>query len=119
MSHLVIVQSIIRDPVAVDRACERLGWALQEQAYPQLWHGQGPMCAYVIQPAEHRRSIGLQATEDGSYRLIYDSMDRRYVDQLTQAYNYAVIEAQCALGGIALSETTLEDGTISLTLEGY
>ena len=118
MSHMMIVQSVLRDRDAIQTACARLGWSLEEQAFPQLWGKKnGPLCAYVLTPNDHARSLGFQCQADGSYTVVYDAMDQRFLNRFMQEYNYAVIEAEASLLGYQLSSETLADGTISLTLE--
>jgi hypothetical protein len=121
MSHLMTIASIIRDASALQRACTLLEWDLREEARPQLFYEQGPHCDYVVRPKRHTRSMGLQAHADGSYAWVMDSMDRSYAHKLGQVYNYAVLEAEAVLAGMAITDyadlDVRADGTLSLYLE--
>ena len=144
MSHLCTVQTIIRDPDALQRACQRLGWQFIVGGRARFYSGQAAECTYTIELGDEVSSwgrklretynIGIQRQQDGTYTILIDNaigtnaVERdtskqigetpRIVGALVQQYNYAILEAEAALAGYQLRSEVLQDGTISLYMEG-
>jgi hypothetical protein len=132
MSHLCIIQTILRDPDAIMRACHRLGWPATIGGKVRFYGGPSDECTYTVELGNEvsqwgrklsdTYNMGIQRQQDGTYSILVDNamgcaeVERdtskqigetpRIVGAFLQAYNYAVLEAEAALAGYALESQT-------------
>jgi hypothetical protein len=117
MSHIVQIQTEVRDPIAVSSACSRLG-------LPQPVHGEhrlfsGPVTGLAVQLPRWRYPVVCQ-TDSG--RVQYDNYEGRWgepllLDNFLQRYavEKACLEARRL--GHGVTEQPLPDGSIRLTVQ--
>lgn len=144
MSHLCVVQTILKDPDALARACQRLGWQMRQGGKVRYYNGPADECDYTIELLGETSSygyelatvynLGIKRQEDGTYSILcdnamgtsqveYDTNKQigetpRILNTLRQAYSYAVLEAEAAMQGMVMGEPTIrDDGTMSFFLE--
>jgi hypothetical protein len=116
VSHIVQVETQVRDPVALSEACRRLGLAEPEQGTARLFSGEveglkvtlpGWRYPLVVQP------------ERGTVQ--FDNFEGHWgdpveLDRLLQAYAVAKARLEARRRGHAVREQTLADGSIRLTI---
>jgi hypothetical protein len=116
LSHLVTIQTQIRDPIAIRAACKRLGLDAPVHGQTRLFDGATPTGWQVNLPG-WQYPVVCQA--DGT--LAYDNYKGRWgelshLDRFRQAYavEKATLEAKCK--GYRVAETAMPDGSIRLTV---
>jgi Protein of unknown function (DUF1257) len=120
MSHLVTVQTQIRDPVAIASACRRLGLAEPIHGTAQLYSGQATGLILRLPGWTFPVVIG---TDTGTVN--YDNYggswgDQAQLDSFMQAYAVEKARLEARKKGFTVSEQTLEDGSIRLQIaEGF
>ena len=117
MSHIVSVRTEIRDRQAVESACSRLKWPPPVTGSHRLFSTtveglgvQAPRWQYPI-------VCKLQSGE-----LAYDNFEGRWgdpveLDRFKQSYAVEKTKLEARKQGRYVSELTLSDGTIQLTVE--
>lgn len=117
MSHIVTVRTEIRDAAAVRAACRRLQLSEPREGVTQLFSGE--VCGLAVQlpgwkyPAVCETSTG---------NICYDTFegrwgDRRELDRLLQAYAVEKAALESRRRGYSVTEQTLTDGSIKLTIQ--
>jgi hypothetical protein len=76
MSHIVTIQTELRDPVAIRAACRRLGLAEPQQQAVQLYSGE--VTGWTVQLQDWRYPLVCQ-TETGQVQ--FDNFDGRWKGQ--------------------------------------
>ena len=117
MSHVVTIQSVIRDPAAIAAACKRLALAAP-------WHGEhklfdGTICkGYAVQLPDWLYPVVYDVSTGKAHFDNYKGRwgDSQHLNRFTQAYTVerALIEARRK--GYRTTETTLPDGSIRLAI---
>jgi hypothetical protein len=116
MSHIVQIQTVIRDPLAVEAACQRL-------ALPRPQTGRFKLFTREVE------GLGVQL-RDWRYPVVcqlatgevkYDNYEGRWgdpaqLDQLMQAYAVEKAKLEARRMGHSVSERTLENGSIKVTV---
>ncbi|MBX3421778.1 MAG: DUF1257 domain-containing protein [Pirellulaceae bacterium] len=117
MSHIVSIETQIRDPLAVELACRRLQW-------PEPVAGSHRLFTTTVE------GLGVRAPgwnypivchlESG--QLSYDNFNGRWgdpvhLDQLKQAYAVEKTKLEARRQGRSVSETILADGSVQLVVE--
>lgn len=117
MSHIVSIQTQIRDKVAVEAACSRLQWPAPVQDRFKLFsttvEGLGvraPRWNYPI------------VCELTSGQLHYDNFegrwgDPKFLDQFKQAYAVEKAKLEARRQGRTVTENQLQDGSVELVVE--
>lgn len=79
MSHIVAVQTEVRDIKAVESMCKELGWTFNENATEfRGWGASQHECSHSITIPGYRWDVGLVQSEDGqSFKLQYDQFLER------------------------------------------
>lgn len=119
MSHIVTIQTKVHDPVAVAGACTRLGLAAPKQGAARLFSGQAAGLVVQFPGWQYPAVID---TLTGS--IHYDNFnghwgDAQHLNRFLQAYAVEKTKLEARKKGYALSEQTLQDGSIKLQiLEG-
>jgi|SRR6516225_9872945 hypothetical protein len=116
MSHLVTVHTQVRDPVAIPAACRRLGLEEPVQGTAELYSGTATGLLLKLPGWLYPVVI---STEDAT--LNYDDYAGRWGDpvqleRFIQAYAVEAARLQARKKGYAVSEQTLEDGSIRLQI---
>ena len=116
MSHIVTVKTQIRDPVALAAACSRLGLKPPVHGTAQLYSAsatghivQLPGWTYpaVINTDTHEAHVD---TYNGAWG------DPKELDKLLQAYACEKAKLEARKAGHSVTEQTLADGSIKLTI---
>lgn len=117
MSHIVSIQTQIRDKAAVDAACQRLQWPEPEQGRFRLFNStveglgvRAPRWQYPI------------VCELQTGQLHYDNFegrwgDPKHLDKFKQAYAIEKTKLEARRQGRSVFETPLEDGSVQLVVE--
>jgi hypothetical protein len=117
LSHIVEIQTQIRDPVAVQAACRRLGLPPPITETVQLFSG-----------AETGLTLRLPGwqypviCDTASGQLKYDNFeghwgDRKKLDHFLQAYAIEKARLEARKRGHSVTEQQLDDGSIKLTIQ--
>ena len=117
MSHIVQIETQVRDPVAVSAACRRLGLAAPIHETVQLFNGQAT--GLTIQLPDWRYPVVCDTT---SGQLKYDNFegywgDRKELDRFLQAYAVEKARLEARKAGHSVSEQQLADGSIKLSIQ--
>jgi len=117
MSHIVTVNSQLRDAGGVAAACRRLGLSAPVHKTVKLFSGEATGLAVQLPDWNYPVVID---TANGEVR--YDNFEGRWgeqsrLDAFLQAYAVEVVKAQSRRKGHTVTEQTLENGAIKLTVE--
>ena len=133
MSHFTQVETKINDLVALKAALEELGLAFEEATADQLvkvrgWKGS-TLTAEAKIKASKSYDIGLQLSEEGTYKLVADwwgieeetnEEAAKIQQRLLQCYAKHKVKAEVAKQGFTLDEEQVEaDGTIRLSVSRW
>lgn len=116
MSHIVEIQTQVRDPVAVAAACTRLGLPQPVEETVQLFSGE--VHGLAVRLPGWTYPIVCQ-TESGT--LKYDNYEGRWGDpaelgQLLQMYAVEKAKLEARRRGHSVVETPLQDGSVKLVV---
>lgn len=116
MSHIVSVQTQVRDPVSIRAACSRL--ELDEPHHGEASLFSGVKTGWIVQLEKWRYPV---VCDVGSGNVEYDNYeghwgDRAKLDQFLQAYAIERATLEARKNGHSVTEQPLEDGSIKLTL---
>lgn len=116
MSHIVEIQTEVRDPAALRAACARLELPPPVEGRFKLFREEAS--GWGVSLPEWRYPVVCD-TRRGQVR--YDNFegrwgDRTHLDQLLQAYVVERAKCEARKKGYAVSEAKLEDGSIRLTI---
>lgn len=116
MSHIVVVKTEIRDPVALAAACQRLGLEAPVHGTTQLYSSQAtgeivklPGWLYPVVIDTEQRQVSLD-----NYGGAWGKQEE--LDKLLQAYAVAKATLEARKQGHSVTEQTLADGSIKLTI---
>jgi hypothetical protein len=116
MSHVVIIQTRVHDPVAVAAACRRLGLAEPAQGTAQLFSGEAS--GLIVQlpgwqyPAVIDPLTGVIAYDN--YGGVWG--EQAQLDRFVQAYAAERVRLEAQKKGYPITEQTLQDGSIKLQI---
>ena len=117
MSHIVVIKTEIRDPVALAAACVRLGLKPPVQGTARLYSSQAtgqivqlPGWTYPVVIDTEKRQISMD-TYAGAWG------DQKELDKLMQAYACEKAKLEARKQGHSVTEQTLADGSIKLTIQ--
>jgi hypothetical protein len=116
LSHIVQIQTEVRDPAAVHAACRRLGLPEPTFGTTQLFSGEANGLA--VQLPDWQYPVVCDTTNG---KLLYDNYDgawgdQRILDRFLQAYAVEVIKAEARKKGHSVTEQPLTNGSIKLTV---
>jgi hypothetical protein len=116
MSHVVTITTQVRDPVAVAAACRRLGLAEPVEGTARLYAGEAT--GLIVQLPEWRYPIVIDIAEG---KLQLDNYSgywgaQAQLDRFLQAYAVEKARLTARAQGHTVSEQTLADGAIKLTI---
>ena len=117
MSHIVQIQTEVRDPVAVTTACARLGLPVPRHRTVKLYNAEATGLA--VELPRWRYPVVCQ-TETGQLR--YDNFGGRWgeqsaLDRLLQIYAVEKAKLEARKQGYGVSERTLENGSILVQVQ--
>ena len=117
MSHIVQIQTELRDAAGIAAACRRLGLAEPVQSTVRLFSGQATGLAVQL-PGWRYPVVCDLATG----KIRYDDYGGRwgqqhYLDQFLQAYAVERARIEARKKGHSVTEQTLQDGSIKLTIQ--
>ena len=116
MSHLVSVQTQIRDPVAIGAACRRLGLAEPVQGTAELFSGKATGLLLQL-PGWQSPAVIDTATGTVNYDNFQGHWgEQAQLDRFMQAYAVEKARLEARKKGFAVSEQTLENGAIRLQI---
>ena len=116
MSHIVQIDTQIRDLQALRAACRRIKVPQPQQETVQLFSGEAT--GHCVRLPQWRYPVVCQL---GTGRTSYDNYDGRWgakseLDRLMQAYAAEKTLLEARKQGYAVTEQTLADGRIKLTI---
>jgi hypothetical protein len=116
MSHIVTIQTEVRDAVALASACVRRGLPTPVRGKATLFSGE--VSGWVIQLPTWRFPI---VVDTSTGKVHFDNYEGRWghasvLDRLLQAYACEKAKREARRMGHTCRETILEDGSIRLTI---
>ena len=116
MSHIVTIETQIRDLVALRAACRRAGLEQPQQETVQLFSGEAT--GYCVRLPQWRYPVVCDL-HNGAIR--FDNYggrwgEQRQLDRLMQSYAAEKTRLEAHRQGYAVTEQTLSDGRIKLTI---
>ena len=116
MSHIVQIQTEVRDPVAVASACKRLGLPEPVHGTAKLFEGEASGLLVRLPGWLYPAVV-----ETATGRVRFDNYggswgDPAQLDRFLQAYGVEKAKIEARKRGHAVTEQTLQDGSIQLTI---
>ena len=117
MSHIVTIQTQVRDPVAVAAACQRLGLSQPVQGRFRLFSGE--VAGLAVELPGWRYPVVCQ-TETGNVK--FDNFEgrwgeQRHLDAFLQSYAVEKAKLEARRRGHSVIEQPMADGSIKLTVQ--
>ena len=117
MSHVVQIQTEVRDPVAVRSACNRLGLPEPLEGVHRLFSEEAE--GLGVKLPEWRYPV---VCELATGRLRYDDFggrwgERKHLDALLQRYAVEKASLEARKAGHTVAERLLADGAVKLTIQ--
>lgn len=117
MSHIVKIQTQVRDAAAVQAACRRLGLPPAVQGVSKLFSGQVTGLAVKL-PGWHYPAV----FDTDTAQVHFDNFggrwgDQRELDRFLQAYAVERAKIEARKQGHTVNEQQLNDGSIKLTIQ--
>jgi len=117
LSHIVTIQTQVRDPVAVAAACQRLGLPQPVQGRFRLFSGE--VAGLGVELPGWRYPVVCQ-TETGEVK--FDNFEgrwgeQRHLDAFLQGYAVEKTKLEARRRGHSVIEQPLADGSIKLTVQ--
>ncbi|QEF98886.1 hypothetical protein Mal15_29440 [Stieleria maiorica] len=116
MSHIVSIQTEVRDPVAIRSACDRL--KLPEPVFGQVKLFSSSATGWAVQLPAWRYPV---VADVNTGKLAYDNYNGRWgeqkqLDRFLQGYAVEKAKIEARKKGHSVIEQPLEDGSIKLTV---
>jgi hypothetical protein len=117
LSHIVTLTTEIKDPVAIQAACRRLGLAQSVLGKTSLFSGE--VEGWAVQLPNWQYPLVCDIAKG---TLHYDNFagrwgEERYLDRFLQAYAVEKAKLEAARQGHSVRENQLADGSIKLTIQ--
>ncbi len=117
MSHIVTIETQVRDAASVQAACQRLALPAPRQETVELYSGQATGLTVRL-PDWHYPVV----CDLASGRLQYDNFGGRWgkqehLDRFLQAYAVERARSEARRQGHTVTEQTLSDGSIKLVVQ--
>ncbi len=117
MSHIVQIQTQVRDPVAIAAACQRLALPAPAQRTAKLYDGQ--YTGWCVELPGWRYPV---VCNTASGELKYDNFQSRWgeqkqLDRFLQAYVVEMAKLEARRQGHTVREQPLANGSIKLTIQ--
>ncbi len=117
MSHIVVVKTEIRDVAALSAACARLGLSPPVQGTARLYEGEVTGQIVKLPGWTYPVVIDLQRGEVKEDNFGGAWGDPKELDKLLQSYAVAKATLEARKQGRSVTEQTLADGSIKLTVQ--
>ena len=116
MSHIVEIQTEIRDPVALARACRRLKLEPPVHQTAKLFSGE--VTGHCVRLPGWRYPLVVDVDRGSLSFDIYEGRwgDRAELVRLLQSYAVEKTRLEAARAGHTVMETPLADGSVKLTI---
>lgn len=116
MSHIVSIQTEVRDPAAIRAACSRL--SLPEPVFGEAKLFTSPATGWIVQLPQWRFPVVCDVT---AATIAFDNYEgrwgeQRFLDQFLQCYAIERAKIEARKQGHSVIEQPLEDGSIKLTI---
>jgi hypothetical protein len=116
MSHIVSIQTEVRDPVAIRSACDRL--RLPEPVFGQMKLFSSTATGWAVRLPDWRYPI---VCDVNTAKIAFDNYGGRWGDQVQldrflQGYAVEKAKIEARKKGHSVSEQALEDGSVKLTI---
>jgi len=115
MSHIVKLQTQLKDAAAVRAACIRLGLPVPVQGKVKLFSGEAEGLAVQLPDWVYPVIVDLPTGEMRMDDFGGRWGDRRHLDKFLQMYAVEKARIEVRKRGHAVTEATLPDGSIKLT----
>ena len=117
MSHIVTVTTQVRDPVAVEAACRRLGLAMPVPRTAQLYSGEAT--GLLLQLPNWLYPLVLDLSTGTMHYDNYGGAwgDQVHLDKFLQMYAVEKTRLAARSKGYAITEQALDDGSIRLAIQ--
>jgi hypothetical protein len=117
MSHIVQIQTQVKDPLAIQAACRRLALAEATQQTVQLYNDQAT--GWAVQLPGWRYPVVFDTVKA---QVQFDNFggrwgDQKELDRFLQFYSVEKASLEARKRGHSLSEQQLHDGSIKLTIQ--
>lgn len=117
VSHIVTIQTQVRDPAAVVAACQRLGLETPIQGTAELFSGEAT--GVLVKLPDWLYPLVCETTTG---RLHFDNYEGRWgdpqhLDRFLQMYAVERANIEARKQGHSVTEQTLPDGSIKLTIQ--
>jgi len=117
LSHIVSIQTEVRDAAAVRAACKRLGLAEPVQGTTRLFSGQ--VTGLAVQLPNWQYPV---VCDTATGKLNYDNFgghwgDQKHLDSFLQSYAVEKAKIEARKKGHAVTEQQLADGSIKLVIQ--
>ena len=117
MSHIVQIQTQIKDVTAVRSACQRLGLQVPTEGTARLFSGEVTGLAIQL-PGWHYPAVFDVATGQANYDNFGGRWgDQKELDKFLQAYACEKAKIEAHKRGHSVAEQQLADGSIKLTIQ--
>ena len=117
MSHVVSIQTQIKDAAAVRAACQRLNLPAPVQGTTRLFSGEATGLAVQLPDWVYPVVVDLPTGEIKMDDFGGRWGDRKHLDKLLQAYACEKAKIEARKRGHQCTEQTLADGSIKLTIQ--
>ena len=116
MSHVVLIQTEIRDPAAIRAACDRLH--LSEPVYEEVKLFSSSATGWAVRLPGWRYPV---VCDVDNASIAYDDFggcwgEQKQLDRFVQAYGVEKAKAEARRQGHSVIEQPLQDGSIKLTV---
>jgi hypothetical protein len=114
MSHVVSIQTKVRDPAAVAAACQRMGLAAPVQGSARLYHSMA--AGLLVQLPDWEYPVVI---DPATGEVRYDNFgghwgEQQHLDRFLQMYAVEKAKLEARKKGYQVSEQALQDGSIQL-----
>ena len=117
MSHVVQIQTEVRDPVAIRAACGRLLWP--EPVYGEAKLFSRSVVGWAVELPGWRYPV---VCDVATAKIAFDNFngrwgEQRHLDRFLQGYAVEKARIEARLKGHTVTEQSLADGSIRLTIQ--
>ena len=116
MSHIVTIETQVRDPVAIRSACHRLELSAPHYGEAKLFSSS--KTGWIVQLVDWRYPV---VCDVNTGKLEYDNFEERWgsqsrLDQFLQTYAVEKAKLEARKRGHSVFERVLSDGSVRLTV---
>ena len=116
MSHVVTLKCHVRDPIAISAACQRLGLAAPVEGTAQLFSGEERGLIVQFPDWTYPAIIDVASGDIRSDTYGGKWGNQIHLDRFLQMYAVERTKIEARKKGHAVTETTLQDGSIRLQI---